>query len=50
MRFDSFGRSGLKANFAEIVKHDEYINEESKFGTHQGVKGLEFNSCYGYYR
>ncbi|WP_353158788.1 UvrD-helicase domain-containing protein [Myroides odoratus] len=32
----------LKANFAEIVKYNEYINEESKFGTHQGVKGLEF--------
>ena len=33
----------LKANFAEIVKYNEYINEESKFGTHQGVKGLEFD-------
>jgi len=32
----------LKASFAEIVKYNEYINEESKFGTHQGVKGLEF--------
>jgi len=32
----------LKANFTEIVKYNEYINEESKFGTHQGVKGLEF--------
>ncbi|MBL1220240.1 ATP-dependent helicase [Chryseobacterium sp. L7] len=32
----------LKANFAEIIKYNEYINEESKFGTHQGVKGLEF--------
>ncbi|WP_291275308.1 UvrD-helicase domain-containing protein [Flavobacterium sp.] len=33
----------LKANFSEIVKYNEYINEESKFGTHQGVKGLEFD-------
>lgn len=32
----------LKASFTEIVKYNEYINEESKFGTHQGVKGLEF--------
>ncbi|WP_312322467.1 UvrD-helicase domain-containing protein [Soonwooa sp.] len=32
----------LKANFSEIIKYNEYINEESKFGTHQGVKGLEF--------
>ncbi|WP_119079745.1 UvrD-helicase domain-containing protein [Chitinophaga alhagiae] len=33
----------LKANFTEIIKYNEYINEESKFGTHQGVKGLEFD-------
>lgn len=33
----------LKVNFSEIVKYNEYINEESKFGTHQGVKGLEFD-------
>ncbi len=32
----------LKASFSEIIKYNEYINEESKFGTHQGVKGLEF--------
>ncbi|WP_276832979.1 UvrD-helicase domain-containing protein [Chryseobacterium cucumeris] len=32
----------LKANFVEILKYNEYINQESKFGTHQGVKGLEF--------
>lgn len=32
----------LKADFDEIIKYNEYINEESKFGTHQGVKGLEF--------
>ena len=33
----------LKANFSEIIKYSSYINEESKFGTHQGVKGLEFD-------
>lgn len=32
----------LKANFMEIVNYSEYIDEESQFGTHQGVKGLEF--------
>ncbi|AJW62912.1 hypothetical protein VO54_01435 [Elizabethkingia miricola] len=32
----------LKASFSEIVKYNEYIYEDSKFGTHQGVKGLEF--------
>lgn len=32
----------LKADFSEIIRYNEYINEESKFGTHQGVKGLEF--------
>ena len=33
----------LKANFVEIIKYHEYINGESTFGTHQGVKGLEFD-------
>jgi len=32
----------LKANFDEIVKYQSYISENSPFGTHQGVKGLEF--------
>lgn len=32
----------LSAKFSEIVKYNEYINAESKFGTHQGVKGLEY--------
>ncbi|MCL1665574.1 UvrD-helicase domain-containing protein [Elizabethkingia ursingii] len=35
--------SALSANFSEIIKYSEYINEESTFGTHQGVKGLEFD-------
>lgn len=34
--------SALKANFDEIVKYQSYISENSPFGTHQGVKGLEF--------
>lgn len=32
----------LKADFMEIINYSEYIDEESQFGTHQGVKGLEF--------
>ena len=32
----------LDVKFSEVSKYDEYLNEESKFATHQGVKGLEF--------
>lgn len=32
----------LEAKFSEISKYNEYLNEGSKFATHQGVKGLEF--------
>lgn len=32
----------LSAKFSEIVQYNEYINAESKFATHQGVKGLEY--------
>lgn len=32
----------LDAKFSEVSKYNEYLNEESKFATHQGVKGLEF--------
>lgn len=34
--------TALSARFSEIIKYNEYINGESKFSTHQGVKGLEF--------
>ena len=34
--------TALTANFSEIIEYSKYINEESTFGTHQGVKGLEF--------
>lgn len=33
----------IKADFKEVINYNEYINEESKYGTHQGVKGLEFD-------
>lgn len=33
----------LKSSFAEIIKYNDYISENSGFGTHQGVKGLEYD-------
>lgn len=36
-------KSALEAPFTEIIQYSKYINEETNFGTHQGVKGLEFN-------
>ncbi|GGF06441.1 hypothetical protein [Flavobacterium limi] len=33
----------LNANFNEIIKYNDYISENSGFGTHQGVKGLEYD-------
>jgi DNA helicase-2/ATP-dependent DNA helicase PcrA len=32
----------LESNFEEIIKYNDYVSEKSNFGTHQGVKGLEF--------
>ncbi|WP_413998120.1 UvrD-helicase domain-containing protein [Flavobacterium sp. W1B] len=32
----------LLSNFNEILRYNDYISESSNFGTHQGVKGLEF--------
>lgn len=39
----SLWKSALEVPFNEIVQYNKYINEETNFGTHQGVKGLEFN-------
>ncbi len=33
----------LKSSFDEIVKYNDYLSDNSNFGTHQGVKGLEFD-------
>ncbi|MFD2938558.1 UvrD-helicase domain-containing protein [Flavobacterium notoginsengisoli] len=33
----------LNADFDEIIKYNDYISENSGFGTHQGVKGLEYD-------
>jgi DNA helicase-2/ATP-dependent DNA helicase PcrA len=32
----------LSNPFSQINKYNEYLSEKSKFGTHQGVKGLEY--------
>lgn len=32
----------LEAPFSQVINYDEYLSEESRFATHQGVKGLEF--------
>ncbi|MCA1360816.1 ATP-dependent helicase [Bradyrhizobium sp. IC3069] len=35
-------REMLNTNFEQIEAYDEYVSGRSPFGTHQGVKGLEF--------
>lgn len=35
-------KQALSVSFDEIIKYDEYINGNSEFATHQGVKGLQF--------
>lgn len=34
--------TALAQPFSQIGKYNEYLSEHSKFGTHQGVKGLEY--------
>lgn len=34
--------AALKARFSEFKEYVSYISDESHFGTHQGIKGLEF--------
>lgn len=33
----------LLSDFNEVIKYNDYISDSSNFGTHQGVKGLEFD-------
>jgi len=35
--------SALQTPFSQIEKYDHYFSEDSKFGTHQGVKGLQYS-------
>lgn len=32
----------MECKFSEFVEYVKYISDESRFGTHQGIKGLEF--------
>lgn len=32
----------LQTPFSQLEKYNDYLSEDSKFGTHQGVKGLEY--------
>jgi DNA helicase-2/ATP-dependent DNA helicase PcrA len=32
----------LQSPFGQLIAYDEYISDNSRFGTHQGIKGLEF--------
>jgi len=34
--------TALNCKFSEFEEYVKYINDESRFGTHQGIKGLEF--------
>jgi DNA helicase-2/ATP-dependent DNA helicase PcrA len=34
--------NALQCDYSEIVAYAAYISDESNFGTHQGIKGLEF--------
>ncbi|SFW87342.1 UvrD-helicase domain-containing protein [Chitinophaga sancti] len=34
--------NALSQPFSQIERYNDYLSENSKFGTHQGVKGLEF--------
>jgi len=40
-RIDAWAKA-LKAPFSQVAKYREYVLDQSPFGTHQGVKGLEF--------
>ncbi len=35
-------RQALEIPFSQLKMYSEYLSEKSKFGTHQGVKGLEY--------
>jgi DNA helicase-2/ATP-dependent DNA helicase PcrA len=35
--------SALSTSFDKVVSYNDYISNKSMFGTHQGVKGLEFD-------
>ena len=36
-------REGLCVPFTELICYWDYINDNTQFSTHQGIKGLEFD-------
>ena len=40
---DTAIRQALSTEFNQIVRYNQYINGNTEFATHQGVKGLEFS-------
>lgn len=36
-------REGLNVPFSELINYWDYINDNTQFSTHQGVKGLEYD-------
>jgi DNA helicase-2/ATP-dependent DNA helicase PcrA len=36
-------REGLRAPFSELINYWNYVNDNTQFSTHQGIKGLEFD-------
>lgn len=35
-------RKALNVSFDELLRYDAYVSDQTRFATHQGVKGLEF--------
>ena len=36
-------RKGLAVSFSQLIIYWDYINDNTQFSTHQGIKGLEFD-------
>jgi DNA helicase-2/ATP-dependent DNA helicase PcrA len=36
-------REGLRVPFSELINYWNYVNDNTQFSTHQGIKGLEFD-------
>jgi len=34
--------AALQCSFSQVIAYADYVSDKSRFGTHQGVKGLEF--------
>lgn len=36
-------REGLSVPFSQLISYWDYVNDNTQFSTHQGIKGLEYN-------